>query len=277
MRVNSCILSVIFLTASVPSVCFAWTVAADFEDLDPGEQIDSEYISGFSGTSVTSKKSVSGTQSAQMSINQGATGWGKWGAVINYPSQLKQQDELWFRVNAYFPKGFDYDAQPWLKFLRLHTLKTNGDNGGYVDWYIDNENSEIPFRWIYEGEQQWEEFGSSTDRIKRGRWASYEMYVKFDSTPASEGGNAVVRLWKNGDLLKEINDRITLENDKMTSEKALIFTWWNQGAPKTQKMYIDDVRLTTETPSAYDEQGNPMIGTGNVATPPSPPTNLRIE
>jgi len=277
MRRTSLLIAVVVLAIGPPSVCGAWTVADDFEDGDAGDPVDSNYINGFSGTSLTSEESVSGTQSAEMSITRGATGWGEWGAVIEYPARLSQNEELWFRVQAYFPKGFDYDADPWLKFLRLHTLKPNGENGGYVDWYIDNEDRSIPYRWIYEGEQQWERFGEPSTQIRRGRWATYEMYVRFGSTPASEGGKAIVRVWKNGKLLKEIKDRITLENAEMASEKALIFTWWNSGAPQTQKMYMDDIRLTTETPSAYDDHGNPMIGTGETALAPSAPTNVSVQ
>jgi len=35
---------------------------------------------------------------------------------------------------------------------------------------------------------------------------------------------------------------------------------WNGGAPQDQDMWIDDIVITNETPTARDVYGNPMIG-----------------
>lgn len=271
------------LTVSLPSP--AWTVQHDFESEGDlvgsellGSQIDLSLFDGFSGTTYSDVQSVSGDLSARMSITGGSDGWGEWGAVISHPSELTRYDELWYRVHAYFPSGFSYQADPWLKFLRVHTLTAGGNNIGYVDWYVNNDPSDpSPYRWIYEGQQLWQTFGTYDDRIRFGQWATYEMYVKFDTVPASQGGEALVRVWKNGKLLREITDGVTLAQSDAYSHRSLIFTYWNGGAPQTQHMYIDDVVLTSDEPSARDAQGNPMIGTGQLQAAPDAPTDVSVD
>lgn len=272
-----------FITAmliSMSSQAAAWTVHEDFEGDDNfvGTAIDTQHFDGFSGTAYSDVQSVSGGLSARMSIAEGSDGWAEWGAVINHPSKLTRYDELWLRVHAFFPDGFSYQADPWLKFLRVHTLKPDGSNIGYIDWYVNNDPDDpSPYRWIYEGQQMWSTFGASDDQIRFDLWATYEMYMKFDTVPASQGGNAIVRVWKDGKLLKEITDGITLSQADAYSHRSLIFTYWNGTAPKTQHMYIDDVVLTTDQPSARDAQGNPMIGAGEVSPAPSAPADVIVD
>lgn len=92
-------------------------------------------------------------------------------------------------------------------------------------------------------------------------WESYEFYVKFHHKAKDDGGEAVVRFWKNGKLLKEVTDRKTLVNSSDYSQRTLLFTYWNGGAPKTQHMYVDNIVLTSQKPTNRDEKGNPYIGT----------------
>jgi len=103
------------------------------------------------------------------------------------------------------------------------------------------------------------------------------MYVRFDSKPVSQGGEAIIRMWKNGDLLKEVRDGITLKRSDAHSQRTLIFTWWAEGAPQSQHAYIDDLVLTTERPNVRDAQGNPMIGTRPLVAAPGAPRNISVE
>src|SRR5690625_7783165 len=86
------------------------------------------------------------------------------------------------------------------------------------------------------------------------------MAVTLDNVPASAGGMAKIRIWKNGRLLANISDRKTLGAADDYSDRALLFTYWNGGAPKDQHMYVDEITITTDIPDNVDEQGNPYLG-----------------
>ena len=86
---------------------------------------------------------------------------------------------------------------------------------------------------------------------------------------------ALVRCWKNGSLIGEFPDRITLKTDGTLATAAYIFTYWNGSAPKDQELWIDDIVLTTNTPSNIDQSGNNFIGMENISRP-EPPSNILI-
>lgn len=248
----------------------SWTVSFDFESGTDGEFCGLE--SGGSSI-ISSVQSYGGTKSCQFSIGEGKTGFGQWGGGITYPENLNRGDELWLRLNTYFPDGFDYNSYGEglrLKFLRFHTASANGANEGYNDWYITGAHpgDSTPFKWIYEGEQRWVDVGNNTDKIRRRAWETYEMYVRFDNVSVADGGMATIRLWKNGRLIADINNRKTLSASTTISDYTYIFTYWNGGSPKTQSMYVDNIILTSDRPTRQDSSGNFFIGPPS--TPPAP-------
>ena len=200
-----------------------------------------------------------GKLSTAFTIQSGSEGFGTWGGIVDH-APLVRYNEIWVRVCTFFPTGFNYNANPWLKFLRIRTATSAGSNLGYDDWYIKNEGSNPPFGFIYEGEQSWHWFGTTGDAIVRNTWETYEMYIKFDTSPVSKGGQARARCWKNGTLIGDINDRITLKSSDAVVNATYLFTYWNGSGPKTQTMYVDDIVVTNETPAGRDVAGNPMVG-----------------
>jgi hypothetical protein len=181
------------------------------------------------------------------------------------------------------PFGFNYNSTSegaHLKFLRVHTSSASGSNQGYNDWYINPSNrvsgdNNGTHKFIFEGEQRWSDFGTEADRPQFGVWEVYEMYLKFDNVSTDNGGQALVRVWKNGVLKGEFTNRRTLSNSDSYSDRTHIFTYWNGGAPKTQHMWLDDVVVTSDTPDAVDSHGNPYVGAGDfrALNPPiSPPS-----
>jgi hypothetical protein len=275
---------------------FAWRINMNFDNgaLGVKAQSTSTTLSGSAlngvfndaagATYFTNAISYEGGRAAELNITQGCTCFGTWGGIINYPSQLKKGDQIWFRVRTYMPVGFNYDSSGegnHLKFMRIHTQDTAGNNQGYNDWYINPKGSSIAHQFIFEGEQVWNYFGSSQYAPVLGVWETYEFYVKFDNVPVSKGGMGEVRVWKNGVLLADITDRMTLATASSVSDRAHLFTYWNGGSPATQKMYVDDIVLTSDKPTAIDSKGNPYVGmalasSGSDApasdSPPSPPT-----
>jgi len=268
------------LALAVSSGASAWQKKIDFNTGTAGAKAFGDTAFNDATSATFSKDQVfEGAFSAKNSIQQGQEGFGDWGGIINFPSKVPAGGEVWFRVRTYYPSGFSFSANPWLKFLRLHTTDASGtSNYGYDDWYINLRDATYPYQFIYEGEQVWYQFGKKSDAPQFNKWETYEMYVKFDTVPASKGGKAVVRFWKDGVLIGESKDRITLKNANAFANAAYIFTYWNGGAPQTQTMYIDDVVLQTDTPAARDAQGNPYIGVGaqNPAQAAPKPPVLRV-
>ena len=78
--------------------------------------------------------------------------------------------------------------------------------------------------------------------------------------------------------MKEITHQWTLDTNNSAVPFFLLFTYWNGGAPKTQKMYIDDLRLVTSphAPSDLDADANLMIGLGNARIPNPPVINTLV-
>jgi hypothetical protein len=254
----------------------------------------------------TNDESFGPGQSVEMNISQGDTAYGKWGGIIYFPNcggrELVKGDEIWIRIRAKFPLGFDYTAAPQLKFLRLNTQKSAGCGDscgeGRLDWEIFPRGSqqgwyETPTKWVQykdipygvnkEGisasSQGWEYFGDINSSgiepsaaIKLGQWSTYEWYLKFDKDSVDDGGEAVMRMWKDGVLLEEVTRLRTIDTDSSSVNTFLLFTWWNLGSPKTQKMYVDDLRIiaTPDIPSDVDADSNPMIGIGSVSVPNPP-------
>jgi hypothetical protein len=238
-------------------------------------------------------------QSVELNIRQSEDGYGNFGGIITLNScggrDLVKGDEIWIRLRAKFPLGFDYTAKPRLKFLRIRTNKyadcETNCNEGYIDWYINPRGSiqgwydengkwvqyaDIPYGIIKEAVsaplQNWKFFGDKTTSVALDQWLTYEWYVKLDSKSIANGGEAIIRAYKDGVLMAEITDRRTLDTDNSVATDFLFFTYWNGLSPKTQKMYIDDLRIVTtpDIPSDVDTDSNPVIGMGNSTTPKPP-------
>lgn len=253
----------ILLTAlSAPAM--AWTISADFDSGQLGTKADAggDGFHGAGGNSIYTDEQVISGQAARLTIEEGSTGYGAWGGEFIFPEKLVSGDTIWYQVYTYFPIGFDhysYSEGGRLKFLRIHTSSASGQNHGYIDLYIDRKDDPNPFKWLYEGEAMWRNVGKPEDLIVLGTWESYQMRVTLDDVPLDAGGLAQVHIWKNGQLLQHITNRKTLKTDSDYSNRALLFTYWNGGSPKTQSMYVDNITLTTERPSGLDAQGNYML------------------
>jgi hypothetical protein len=216
----------------------------------------------------------SSNQVCKLTITQGSDGWMQgWGGTLTYPTPLGKGDEIWVRIRVFFPQNFDFTATAGgrLKFLRVNTT-----GGSKNDLYFVPSTAPAPndtLGYIYEGEDKWEFFGPFPTREQ---WETYEMYIKFDTASIQDSGQARVRVWKDGHLLVDIQDRYTLKNPTDVADQSLVFTYWNGGAPRGQYAYIDDLYITNETPTTLDDTGFPFIGTAVHLSRPSAPTDLQV-
>ena len=70
-----------------------------------------------------------------------------------------------------------------------------------------------------------------------------------------------MRLWKDGVLLGEITDQRTLVEATDVARNLLIFTYYdNDGAPRSQNLWIDRLQVALEEPPGRDADGNPYLG-----------------
>lgn len=284
---NYIIFPLFLVLSSLAFPALAWTVSADFDSGQVGNQADrgGDGLTGAGGNTIyTTEQAVSG-QAAKLTIERGETGYGKWGGELTFPRKAVSGDTIWYQVHTYFPEGFDhysYGEGNRLKFLRIHTLSSSGDNRGYIDLYIDMKGSYNPFKWIYEGALRWHDVGEPEDMIVLGSWESYQMRVTLDDISVDSGGQAEIYIWKNGRLLEHFTDRRTLTSDTDYAPRALLFTYWNGGAPKTQSMYVDNITITTDRPSGKDSNGIAMVPSmiqGSLPTqyPPAPIESFSVE
>ena len=278
LAVASC-LSVLLLWANDGyAASDGWQVQYDFES-QAVDEICGKWDAA-AGSKVTAEDSYSGPHGCRLSIEGGTAGWATWGGVIYFPSKLMRGDQLWIRVRMKMPLDFDYGSYgegERLKFLRISTFSADGKGMGNVHLELQREGSESPFAWIYEEEQVWSYIGQKSDGIQRGTWETYELYMKFDNVPATAGGAAQVKVWKNGRLLKDIRDRITLNDPNGSADNLYFFTYWNGRAPKSQFMFVDDVVLQSAVPSARDADGFPFIGADATSLQrPAAPTGFEV-
>lgn len=253
----------------------SWTITENFDSAIEGTKPKTADVQWFSSTKATSQyRYGNGGKSAALSITEGAAGFGEFGAIAKFPTKLKEGEEVWYRVRTYMPPTFDYYSSTFaLKFMRVHTAKTDGSNSGYLDLYIQRGGE-----YLYQIEVRTgminESFSSLWDgnKVEKGKWETYEVYYKASSKP----GSGIARIWKNGKLQHENKSWETLRNSTDQFDAAYLFTYWNGHAPKSQTLYVDDLFITNERPKATDARGNSYIGMGEpltvpVEANPSPP------
>ncbi|PTB98413.1 hypothetical protein C9993_07820 [Marinobacter sp. Z-F4-2] len=246
-----------------------------------------EALTGNAGLTVyTDEYAYSGDRSLKLTIKEGSTGFGTFGGSINFEKcahlggrNLVKGDEIWIRTRLLFPSGFEFNNGS-NKFLRLRSYNTvdgKTSSEGYNDLYIHGhpEKEDLkPFWYIFEGEQRWYTFGEPRHFFEDFTWKTVEWYLKFDNKKESEGGDARMRVWVDGELIGDTGERRTLKTDTSFIKYFNLFTWYgNEGSPKTQSLYVDDFFMTTDAPESFDADGNRFIGVGDprtVAKPGSP-------
>ncbi|WP_185234534.1 hypothetical protein [Teredinibacter franksiae] len=243
----------------------AWEIVKDFNVGTEGTKAEgATAFDSSAGDSILSTANVrEGQFAAKLQIQAGETAFGRWGGVIDFPTALHKGEELWVGMDVFFPEGFDYSTNNgYLKFIRFRNKKSDGTHTGYLDNLIvmPSRNSGT-FALLKEGLSYVLEYGSQgAQPIPQGEWFRYEIYMKLDEVPVKNGGASVVKSWLNGALIVEQTEIMTLgaATDEVVS--FYLFTYWNNGAPKDQHMYVDNIIITNEKPSAIDGWGNSRIG-----------------
>jgi hypothetical protein len=273
-----------------PHAAHAWTQDINCEGGTLGQQTAqggaNNFSTSFTLTTYANAQAATGSQSCKMSIVSGTSGWGQWGGIYMFPTQLGVGSKVWARVSLFVPTGFDISTNDgMLKFIRIHTASPSSSNQGYHDLEIANpgfsmytaakQNVSPSYIYGYEdsGTQDYPVGVSPTNNVAMGKWETYEVYLSLDSAGKASGGQGEVRVWKNNQLLFDLTSDKTLADSSTYAESLFIFTWWNEVAPLSQSVYVDDIIVTSDTPSNKDAAGNPFIGgptPGGASTTPPP-------
>ena len=276
-RIIKRIVSVIICSFLFSAQAYAWTIFSDFESGTVGER--STFADGMGGramTFISDKYALNGNQSLEFGIVQGTEGK-EWGGRMEFPTALKEGDELWLRIFYYFPVGFDFTAGgSGLKLSRVHTTSPSGAHEAYITLHAQGNigmgNSVGGDLFVQNNPGESGRKGGET--IPKGEWHAIEHYLKFHSEP----GKAKYRVWQNGKLVFEDTLTNTLESSSSLVRGYAMFTYWNGNAPQTQQNYIDDIAVTNNVPSNTDSFGNSYIGVGDFVTMARPkPPLLTIE
>jgi hypothetical protein len=291
------------LSLALPQLASAWTTNVSCQGGANGAHVAQggagQWTNSFTQTLYSTAVVPSGaTESCQMGITAGTDGWDTWGGIYSFPTHLGPGSNLWIRLALYVPSGFNYTANPWLKFMRVHTASPTSTNNGYNDLYINPSGGSIwdqalsaqvstPFSYYYESQGMVRGVGTSANKIAYGQWETYEIHYTLDTKPKNQGGQGEVKIWKNNVLIADLTDQLQLKDSSTYAESFFLFTYWNGNAPATQHLYVDSVTVTSDTPANRDAAGNPFIGgpvysstSGTTTTStvtPDPPTGVTVQ
>lgn len=235
-----------------------WSILRDFNSGAIGASA-SGTADGFDGDGTASVYTIeqvySGARSCKMTITEGQGGFGAWGGIIGFGTELVKGDRLWYQHYYYMPESYILSTTPgWLKYLRSLTQTASNTHVGYLDCYINDDDAGIPdttYRWIMEGQTEWVEYGPNR-KFLRDQWVRQTVCVDFSDVPVGLGGTARVRHWENGVLLLDSAQQRTVYNNWLKTliepdHKATVHflhTYWNNdNAPATQSSYVDDIRM----------------------------------
>lgn len=272
----------------LPSIGHAWKIHKDFEAGAVGTSASGQedgFSSDSGGSQYVDNLSSLGDQSVKLNIREGTKGFGYWGGIVQFPSNLKQGDEIWISLRVFIPEGFEFTTDTGvLKFLRIRQRAADGSHTGYLDNLMRMPASpQGVFTLLKEGQHLLFSYGErGVDDIPYGQWFRFELYAYLDETPQAEGGKAIVRTWMDDKLLTEEKHIQTLSGPDATATSLYLFTYWNGGAPKTQDLYVDDIVITNDKPINRDNYSNPMIGEwpypsgSGIITPPEPPKQFSV-
>ncbi len=235
----------------------------DFEGYENGTSLSAHAPFDAAGRTVASdEQSYSGTTSAKMEIRESDGGaFGMWGGVVPLQPTIAKGGEVWVRFRVFWPESFEFSAFPYMKFMRLHTKIPSGENSGYNDLYIDKADDTLEvLRCIKEKHNIWEVYNGH--KIPRNTWETYEMYLFVDDISVNDGGDARMRVWRDGELIFDRTDVPTINQAGGEVDYFYLFTYWNNETPPNNYVYVDDLVITTHLnpPSFRDSDGHLFIG-----------------
>lgn len=196
----------------------------------------------FRNTIIFESPDTLGEKCARMAIAKGSTGFGSWGGITKHKDKLYEGDEVELDITTWFPGEFEPEANPRLKFLRVHTRSDVNSNEGYLDLYI------LPNKYNYRFSHDNEVTGFSSINnngtpfglpLRANKWEQYSVYIKLHSDPLI----GQYKVYQNGSLIYQRTGK-TLLTPTSYADYSYIFTYWNEGSPKNQHMFVKKFSVT---------------------------------
>jgi hypothetical protein len=265
----SILITALVLSLSFSYTGYAWTIDRDFNSGVLGTKANAT-ADGFdhdaNGSVYSNAQSVDGTQSAKAQIKQGTTGFGYWGGIIDFPlGGVGKGGKIYFEIDVYIPNIFKaISGNTSTKFLRFYGKRADGTNGGSLDIQItDNAFTFSEFRMLKEYQYKWFDIGNN-GIMTRDTWHQINVELGVDEVPRAQGGGSYVKFWLDDVLLKYEQRVQTIVQPTEKVINFLLFTYYNNGSPIDQHVWIDNIIISDVKPSWWD-----TLGTG--LPPPSPP------
>ncbi len=236
----------------------AWSVQRNF-DAGPVGALATVANDGFDGVSFATYDNNVRPQSSGLSARAGIlTGRTFWGGQVDFPA-VQKGDKLWLELYLRIPTGFQtVSGNGSLKFIRIGSSASNTTplNSGTIDiQWADDGVGPHEFRMIRESVNVWYEFGQDGDLV-RDVWHRVNVEISFDNVPVSQGGNGYLKFWLNGQLLIDNPQMQTLAFGPEQHDQLLLLSYYNNGSPQDQHVWLDDVSLTNTPPAWLSEMGN---------------------
>lgn len=155
-----------------------------------------------------------------------------------------------------------------MKFLRFYAKKADDSNGGSLDIQLTDDNYPgAEFRMLKELQFVWYQFGNK-GIVTRDAWHRVNVEFGVDNVTRSQGGGSYVKFWLDGVLLtyEQNVQTITQPTDKVIN--FLLFTYYNNGSPIDQYMWLDNIKITNVRPSWWS-----ALDTGALPPPMAPVAN----
>lgn len=246
-----------------PANEFVPIAAFNFEDYEVGTPLrEIKPFDACARSQVSSAAAAAGKKSLRLEIKPGDKGgFGRWGFVYPIRPELRKGEEIWVRIYVLWPNSFQFSAEPWMKFIRLHSKRANGKNGGYNDLLIDNAaGGRSVFRSIKEFDDIWAVYDGG--RIPRNQWMRFEVYMYIHHKSRKDEGKARYRAWCNDKLLFDREDCPVLFDQEGTIDYFYFLTYWNGEKPPANHCFADELVIATHKnpPTNKDALGNRMIG-----------------
>jgi hypothetical protein len=218
------------------------------------------------GTTYSNERLIDGQNTLRLSANQGSTGFGSLGGGVNYtthssvPSALVKGDEFWVKTKIRFPSAsWIWNPNGKNKFFRNRVFTSAGVSTGYIDLYLEPQNPNgDQIAWIYEGQAQW--IRNNTASILFDTDHIFEMHVVLDDVSGANGGQALQRVWLDGNLMINGTQKTINSATDYMSLSALFYYYDDAGAPANIHCYAKEYIVRSSVPAQRDSNGYPFIG-----------------
>lgn len=177
---------------------------------------------------------------------------------------LDPVEEVYLQFDSRFDAGYRFPERQGHKLALLNLTDESGARRYQVYVYVNGngeyavDNSHID-TWDFYGMGQ--NVGEPA-QVRFDQWDRLKLYVRLDD-PGMDNG--VVRLWVNGELKLDYNDRNLRDDTQFAMNKLILSSYTTNQSGGSGRQRYDNWILSETDP-----------GGGADLNPPSPPTNVRI-